>query len=87
MPPEKNSGVSKAQLAVVALFAATITGIAPLVYGQKAKTEAVKTEPVATTSSAHKTAAEAAEIERCTVPSFAKMLGHEEKWKQHNNCK
>lgn len=87
MPPEKNSGVSKAQLAVVALFAATITGIAPLVYGQKAKTEAVKTEPVATTSSAPKTAAEAAEIERCNVPSFAKMLGHEEKWKQHNNCK
>jgi Domain of unknown function (DUF4395) len=87
MPSEQNSGVSKVEFAVVALFAATITGIAPLVYGQKAKTETVKTEPATATSTATKTAAETAEIERCTVPSFAKMLGHEEKWKQHNNCK
>jgi hypothetical protein len=30
---------------------------------------------------------DAAEAERCTVPDFAKALGHEEKWKLHNNCK
>ena len=93
MPPEKNSGVSKTQLAVVALFAATITGIAPLVYGQKAKADAVvvtspaKTEAVSAPATAAKTAAEQAEIERCTVPGYAKMLGHEDKWKLHNNCK
>jgi hypothetical protein len=23
---------------------------------------------------------------RCQVPAFAKAMGHEEKWKQHNNC-
>jgi hypothetical protein len=28
-----------------------------------------------------------AEAERCQVPDFAKALGHEEKWKLHNNCK
>jgi hypothetical protein len=28
-----------------------------------------------------------AEAERCKVPDFAKALGHEEKWKLHNNCK
>ena len=28
-----------------------------------------------------------AEIERCKVPEFAKALGHEEKWKLHNNCR
>jgi hypothetical protein len=28
-----------------------------------------------------------AEIERCKVPDFAKAMGHEEKWKLHNNCK
>jgi hypothetical protein len=28
-----------------------------------------------------------AEAERCKVPEFAKALGHEEKWKLHNNCK
>jgi hypothetical protein len=27
-----------------------------------------------------------AEIERCTVPEFAKRIGHEEMWKRHNNC-
>jgi hypothetical protein len=27
-----------------------------------------------------------AEAKRCTVPAFAKAMGHEEKWKQHNNC-
>ena len=27
-----------------------------------------------------------AEAERCKVPEFAKALGHEEKWKLHNNC-
>ena len=29
---------------------------------------------------------DAAEAERCTVPEFAKAMGHEEKWKLHNNC-
>jgi hypothetical protein len=28
-----------------------------------------------------------AEAERCKVPEFAKRIGHEEKWKLHNNCK
>jgi len=28
-----------------------------------------------------------AEAERCTVPEFAKQLGHEAMWKLHNNCK
>jgi hypothetical protein len=27
-----------------------------------------------------------AEAERCKVPDFAKAMGHEEKWKLHNNC-
>lgn len=26
------------------------------------------------------------ERERCKVPEFAKKIGHEEKWKLHNNC-
>lgn len=27
-----------------------------------------------------------AEATRCQVPAFAKAMGHEDKWKQHNNC-
>ena len=29
---------------------------------------------------------DAAEAARCQVPAFAKAMGHEDKWKQHNNC-
>jgi hypothetical protein len=29
---------------------------------------------------------DAAEVERCKVPDFAKALGHEDKWKLHNYC-
>jgi hypothetical protein len=29
---------------------------------------------------------DAAEAERCKVPDFAKAMGHEAKWKLHNNC-
>jgi hypothetical protein len=28
-----------------------------------------------------------ADAERCKVPDFAKAIGHEEKWKLHNNCR
>ncbi|TXH89447.1 MAG: DUF4395 domain-containing protein [Rhodoferax sp.] len=28
----------------------------------------------------------AADAERCKVPEFAKAMGHEQKWKLHNNC-
>ena len=30
--------------------------------------------------------ASAADAERCQVPAFAKAIGHEETWKQHNGC-
>lgn len=33
-----------------------------------------------------KTAAQIAEEERCTVPNYAKLIGHEELWKKHNGC-
>ena len=29
---------------------------------------------------------DAGEAERCKVPDFAKAIGHEQKWKLHNNC-
>ncbi len=28
-----------------------------------------------------------AEAKRCTAPAFARAIGHEEKWKRHNNCR
>ncbi len=38
------------------------------------------------TTSAVNAAKDAAEIARCTVPEFAKKIGHETMWKKHNNC-
>ncbi len=43
--------------------------------------------PVATASNAAPVSVDPAEAERCKVPDFAKAMGHEEKWKLHNNCK
>lgn len=46
--------------------------------------------PLASTSVAEAplpAAVDPAEVERCKVPEFAIALGHEEKWKLHNNCK
>jgi Domain of unknown function (DUF4395) len=83
MPPEKNSGVTKTQLAVVALFAATIAGIAPVVSGQKVTAELAAPAPAVVA----KSSSDAAEIERCKLPDFAIKMGHEDKWKLHNNCK
>jgi hypothetical protein len=30
--------------------------------------------------------ADPVEAARCQVPAFVKAMGHEDKWKQHNNC-
>lgn len=84
VPPAKSSGVGLAQIAMVALFAVVVGGITQWVYstgpqnlhqGQQLGTSA----PVAPI--------DPAEAERCKVPDFAKAMGHEEKWKLHNNCK
>ena len=37
-------------------------------------------------SGAAASAVSAEEAERCKVPEFAKAIGHEQKWKLHNNC-
>ncbi len=45
--------------------------------------ESLATQP----AMAPPTAAAATEAERCKPPAFAVAIGHEEKWKLHNNCK
>ena len=98
MPPSKTSRTSWPQVAVLTLFTASISGIAPLVYstGTQQTGQAVregmhsqstivkKPDAVNPTSS---TSIDPAEAERCKVPEFAKKMGHEDKWKLHNNCK
>lgn len=52
--------------------------------------EKSRAEPAAqpgTTEPGLPSAADPAEIARCKVPDFAKAMGHEAKWKLHNNCR
>ena len=46
--------------------------------------ESLATQPAMATAAA---AGALTESERCKPPAFAVALGHEEKWKLHNNCK
>jgi Domain of unknown function (DUF4395) len=71
---------SMAQIAALVLFIAGITGLTTLMPA----TEALRKPMVA--SGASQAPVSDAERIRCTVPQFAKAIGHEEKWKLHNNC-
>jgi hypothetical protein len=84
VPPAKGSGGSVAQAAMVALFAVLVVGIAQWVYSTGPQ-RAQQTEQAGAAAPA--APLDTAEVERCKVPDFAKAMGHEEKWKLHNNCK
>lgn len=81
--PTRGAGGSWKQVAVVLAFAGVVVAWTSHVaandpYARSAP-EAVATMPAPQR--------DAAEAERCKVPDFAKAMGHEEKWKLHNNCK
>lgn len=85
-PPEPDAGGTAAQGAVVAGFVLLVAGVAIWVaandpYARPAA-GATKAGPAQSAITA-----DPAEAERCKVPDFAKAMGHEEKWKLHNNCK
>jgi hypothetical protein len=79
---EKQNNISKSQLLVLVLFVASVATLFNYFSGSS-------TEPAlsAAPSEVINQEADAKEAERCKVPDFAKAMGHEEKWKLHNNCK
>jgi hypothetical protein len=83
--PAPKSGGNWAQAAVVGAFAALVAGVAVWVAGNDPYARAPAAE--AAESARPEGPVDAAEAERCRVPEFAKAIGHEEKWKLHNNCK
>jgi hypothetical protein len=83
-PAAKGPGAGVAQVATVALFAVLVGGVAQWVYGTDAQGARQMRLSETMVPGA---AADPAEAERCKVPAFAKAIGHEEKWKLHNNCK
>lgn len=78
------SRTSLTQLAIVVVFAGLVGTVAQWVYRTGPQTR-LQAQQLGTAVPAE--AVDPAEAERCKVPDFAKAIGHEEKWKLHNNCK
>jgi len=83
-PPANTPGVNLSEAAIMALFAVGVGGIAQWVYSTSPQHVQQVQLPG---TSAPAAPIDPAEAERCKVPDFAKAMGHEEKWKLHNNCK
>mgnify|MGYP006194948673 FL=1 len=87
MPAPKGWGVSLPQVAVLVLFVGTLTVAKAWVdetgplggFDDMATLEDMGLKPTSGEASA-------ADAERCQVPAFAKAIGHETLWKQHNGC-
>ncbi|MFA6311012.1 MAG: DUF4395 domain-containing protein [Sterolibacterium sp.] len=84
VPSDRVPKVSLSQLSILVLFSVTVIGIAQWVYGTGRQGTSQSPSDNAGTSVAP---VDPTEAERCKVPDFAKAMGHEEKWKLHNNCK
>lgn len=82
--PPPGAGVNAGQGAVILGFAALMAVWTAYVLDNDPYVRAQ--EPAAAAPAVQATV-DPAEAERCKVPDFAKAMGHEEKWKLHNNCK
>ena len=67
------------QALIAAVYVGLLLVLSPMLASTTPQTRSI--EPSVPSSSASP-----AEEERCRVPEFAKKIGHEEKWKLHNNC-
>lgn len=83
LPPAQRPAWGVPQVGVVLAFAALMVAVAPRVAGSGPAVMAGSHGTAATASAD----LDPAEAERCKVPDFAKALGHEAKWKEHNNCR
>ena len=68
------------QALIAAIYVVLLLALSPMLASTTSHTQGI--EPSVPSSSGS-----SAEEERCRVPEFAKKIGHEEKWKLHNNCK
>ncbi len=84
IPLDQIPKISVAQTLILFVFVAAMFAVAQWVYNT-APMRVNELPPSAISQPA--VAVDPAEAERCKVPGFAKAMGHEEKWKLHNNCK
>jgi len=80
--PEPRLQLRWVQGAVVAAFVGLVSATAFWVAGRAPPPASLQ----ATRADTPRANVDAAEAERCKVPDFAKAIGHEQKWKLHNNC-
>jgi hypothetical protein len=82
-PPAAPTPVRWTQGVVLVAFVVLVGATASWTASHEAATALRRTDGAAGPQGA----VDPAEVERCKVPDFAKAMGHEEKWKLHNNCK
>lgn len=85
LPARDRPTFSAGQWLVVALFA----GLVAITWQWVARTGVQRTTPAASgnaTIGPTTMPIDPTEVARCTVPDFAKAMGHETQWKLHNNC-
>lgn len=100
LPPPASNQLRWPQVAVLAAFIASLFVIAPVVYTKGTlNTDPDMMRDMISNRGMHSDnsmpsvesdkpiTTDAAEVARCTVPEFAKKIGHEAQWKLHNNCK
>jgi hypothetical protein len=80
--PAPGAGGSWLQGLVLLMFFVVVFNVTSWVYGHPTLPAPTKAAAVSTPLP-HQ---DAAEVERCTVPEFAKKIGHEQQWKLHNGC-
>jgi hypothetical protein len=82
--PTPGAGGGWLQGGIVVAFVGSLGLAAPWVASLHGATPPVERPAVANAATP---ATDPAEAKRCTVPDFAKAMGHEEQWKLHNNCR
>lgn len=81
--PGKGAVMSMAQGAILVIFAGIVVTLGQWVYSTGLNNPQ---QPQAFDSATPAVPVDPAQAERCRVPDFAKAIGHEDKWKLHNNC-
>ncbi|MDP1900782.1 MAG: DUF4395 domain-containing protein [Rubrivivax sp.] len=88
--PARSAGGNWGHAAVVLAFVGVIAAWTSHVVANDPYAKAVApaaAAPTAMTAATARAPIDPTEAERCKVPDFAKAMGHEDKWKLHNNCK
>jgi hypothetical protein len=83
LPGSEVPGIRMWQVFIVMAFLGVVGAVGQWVYRDAPPDQRLPEPAMQGSAAAPVNPAEAA---RCQVPAFAKAMGHEDKWKQHNNC-